>query len=301
MTPIPRIQDSFPSASHTDITKFEKQFKLQIPLSYRNFLMTTNGGSFPVDVCFGPYKAELGIRLFYSLNATFDYLDLGARRKVYSWKLPKSMLVIADDGLGNPICINLKSPSAEVCLYNHEQGDIESVCTDFEQFLAGLHYPLDPAIQLWSETVEPFLSIEQGNMSRVSQISFDETALTNEDGYTLLGWAAASRQPEVVEFLLDLGADIQDGAGDAMTPLMLASRAGALDVVRILLDRGAKLDEKDSVGKTALLHALSSRQTRAARYLIERGADTRVQDKNGNSPIDYCEDGSARTYILPLL
>ncbi|MBI1246299.1 hypothetical protein GC197_00455 [bacterium] len=301
MTVIPTIQDSFPPASADEITEFERRFDLKIPPPYRRFLMTTNGGRFAADAYFGPIKAELGVNLFYSLNAVFDYLDLSNVRKAYLGEIPHSFLVIADDGLGNPICIDTKNLAGPVFEMNHEGGSRALVCDQFEQFLAGIHYSDDPDLVLWSETVEPFISIEQGDFDAVSRISLDQFDLMNEYGYSPLGCAAASGQPSVMKMLLSRGANIEVGADDGRTPLMLASAVGAFDVTCILLEHGADLEATDGVGRTALLHALAARQTRVARHLVESGANVNIEDKYGYTPRKLSQDGSASKYVLPLL
>jgi ankyrin repeat protein len=64
---------------------------------------------------------------------------------------------------------------------------------------------------------------------------------------TPLGIAAGQKDKEIVELLLDAGADVNEGtfmpnAGDKATALTNAVWAGDKEIVKLLLDRGAKTD-----------------------------------------------------------
>src|SRR5437764_3870342 len=52
-------------------------------------------------------------------------------------------------------------------------------------------------------------------------------------------WAAEHGYTDLVRFLLDHGADIEDRADEGESPLMLAAFGGHRDTVQLLLDRGA--------------------------------------------------------------
>jgi hypothetical protein len=57
--------------------------------------------------------------------------------------------------------------------------------------------------------------------------------------WSLLLWAAHRGHTELVRFLLDRGADIEDRWVEGESPLMVAAWHGHLDTVQLLLDRGA--------------------------------------------------------------
>jgi ankyrin repeat protein len=60
-----------------------------------------------------------------------------------------------------------------------------------------------------------------------------------------------NQEPELVELLIDAGADPNSADGDGLTPLMLAAARGQRDLVQVLLKRGADIDAKASYGITA--------------------------------------------------
>lgn len=68
-------------------------------------------------------------------------------------------------------------------------------------------------------------------------------------------WACRYGHEEVVRFLLDHGADVQDGGESGATPLHWAAGGGHVGIVRLQLDRGARLEEINAWQGTVLEHA----------------------------------------------
>jgi ankyrin repeat protein len=71
-------------------------------------------------------------------------------------------------------------------------------------------------------------------------------------------WACEFGRNDVVEFLLDKGADLQAQAGTRQTALHWAIVGGQLSTIKLLIERGAPLDELNASGGTALGQALWS-------------------------------------------
>ncbi|MCJ1450687.1 Ankyrin repeat domain-containing protein 44 [Mycoblastus sanguinarius] len=78
---------------------------------------------------------------------------------------------------------------------------------------------------------------------------------------------------ELLELLLDNGADIDTKTPDNRTPLMLAVLGNKLELCKKLVARGADLSTKDLNGWTALGIAAHNGQENLARLLIESGID----------------------------
>ena len=65
------------------------------------------------------------------------------------------------------------------------------------------------------------------------------------EGYTPLHFAVFLKQYEIVELLLEAGADIEGDVGpDDRTPLMSAAYWGDAEMVRLLLNKGANAQAK---------------------------------------------------------
>ena len=127
-------------------------------------------------------------------------------------------------------------------------------------------------------------------------------------GDTPLHWASHNGHVEIVEMLLDAGADIEADEINCYggKPLQWASEKQDA-VVRLLLDRGAQVDSRNvlsdstyfgitPLGMNALMPDDSAEVTR---LLIEAGADPAVKF-NGKSLIEIAEE-KGNTRILSVL
>jgi ankyrin repeat protein len=74
-------------------------------------------------------------------------------------------------------------------------------------------------------------------------------------GHTALTWAAESRQQDMMELLLDKGADIDKRDSHGKTALIYAAQSNNQDMAEFLLNRGANVGETGKDGKTALVYA----------------------------------------------
>ena len=127
-------------------------------------------------------------------------------------------------------------------------------------------------------------AVTQGDLDGLKTLISDKPDLVNQrpdpNGGTLLGLAATSENPELVRFLISVGADIHARSGEGWMPLHIAAEGNFVENVNALLDGGADVcAEACGVGGTALAHALFSGARQAAELLAERNvtpANTRV-------------------------
>ena len=85
--------------------------------------------------------------------------------------------------------------------------------------------------------------------------------------YTPLLEAAHNGHKDVVELLLDSGADPNQASRSGVTPLHEAAFGGHKDVVQLLLDRGADPSKTATGGRTPLTLALNQNHTEIANIL----------------------------------
>ncbi|XP_015678155.1 ankyrin repeat and SOCS box protein 6 [Protobothrops mucrosquamatus] len=113
--------------------------------------------------------------------------------------------------------------------------------------------------------------------------------------YTALHIAVLRNQPDMVELLVQRGADInrRDRIHES-SPLDLASEElERLPCLRRLLELGADINAADKHGKTALLHALASsdgvqiHNIENIRLLLEGGADVKAATKDGDTVFTF--------------
>jgi len=89
---------------------------------------------------------------------------------------------------------------------------------------------------------------------------------------------------------LSSGADVnaRDIEGiDGVSALNWAARNGKNDVVNYLIDQGADINSRDSDNYTVLRRAVIGGHVETAGLLIDRGADTEATDNNGFTPLMF--------------
>lgn len=114
----------------------------------------------------------------------------------------------------------------------------------------------------------------------------DIDAIDEVGGMTALMHAAWLNAEGMIPLLLDHGADINLRDLDDRTALHWASEGSYSDLVEALLDRGAEIDSKVN-GWTPLLLAGRKWDGFAAQILVERGADMNAQGFHGRSVLHW--------------
>jgi len=100
--------------------------------------------------------------------------------------------------------------------------------------------------------------------------------ITDEYGVTPLIMAAEQEQEELVQELIDAGADVNQITSDHSTALQRAAISGNAQIVQMLIDAGALLDYADQFGNTPLFKAISTRHTEVAKLLIAAGTNVNL-------------------------
>lgn len=125
---------------------------------------------------------------------------------------------------------------------------------------------------------------QYGAFNRVQDIiegGFDVNQ-RDEENVTLLHWAAINNRKEIVQYFLQLGADLNAVGGELMsTPLHWATRQGHTAIVVVLVQAGAAIDRYDGEGCAALHLAAQFGHTSIVGYLIAKGQNVNTQDQNG--------------------
>lgn len=112
--------------------------------------------------------------------------------------------------------------------------------------------------------------------------------IADNNGMTALHIAARDGVRSQVQYILDTNRfDVNGKTKDGMTSLHFAStKSYCEDVTLLLLDSGANLDEVDNDGNTALHLACESWQDNVVKILLHKRANTEKKDKkNGETPL----------------
>jgi len=96
---------------------------------------------------------------------------------------------------------------------------------------------------------------------------------------------AATRNPEMLQVLLDLGVDINSTNHDGDTALIASVGGDSLTSMRLLISRRADLDRQNKRGVTALLQACQIQNTEKAELLLTAGCDIARCDITGKNAL----------------
>jgi hypothetical protein len=139
------------ATSLTAIEKVERVLRVTFPEAYRNFLLKVNGGRpdrqvFPIT---GMHLNPSGnINFFFGIDANISVYDLAATNQFYESRIPKGVVLIAENGMGDYVCLDLRDGRSQVSFWDNKhfwgtgqwrEGDLYLVATSFESFLDDLH------------------------------------------------------------------------------------------------------------------------------------------------------------------
>lgn len=119
---------------------------------------------------------------------------------------------------------------------------------------------------------------------------------TDASGYTPLHYAATGGHTDVIEVLLDAGADVNARGSRGETPLLLAASKGNVEVVELLIDNGADVNQPGSDKRTPLHKAAMVGDLEVVKALLKGGADPAAVDRGGKTPVDLAEHYRAGNY-----
>jgi ankyrin repeat protein len=123
-------------------------------------------------------------------------------------------------------------------------------------------------------------------------------------GQTPLMWASARRHPQMMQFLISKGADVNARSIDrdyqrhvtaegrpksldsgGFTPLHYAARENCMACVKVLVDSKADINLQDPDGVSPLLVSILNANWDLAKQLIESGVDVNQWDMYGEAPL----------------
>eukprot|EP01112_Ceratiomyxa_fruticulosa_P012947 TRINITY_DN3612_c0_g1_i2.p1 TRINITY_DN3612_c0_g1~~TRINITY_DN3612_c0_g1_i2.p1 ORF type:complete len:160 (-),score=34.53 TRINITY_DN3612_c0_g1_i2:191-670(-) len=142
--------------------------------------------------------------------------------------------------------------------------------------------------------MELWEAAERGDFSRVEGLISSKKYDINKANWsneTALTFAISGAQNiNIVEYLIDAGANVNHANATGATPLILAAEKGNFSIVQYLLSHDANVNASDNEGRTALHYASIKSNEHIVHYLIKNGANIFAQDKKGKSPLDLARE-----------
>ncbi|CAE7588566.1 unnamed protein product [Symbiodinium sp. CCMP2592] len=109
----------------------------------------------------------------------------------------------------------------------------------------------------------------------------------NRIGATALLSAAEEGHLEVVEALVKAGAQLEVRNDRGGTALLIAAAAGHVKVVEALLEAGAQLEARNAIGETALIHSAKVGQLKIVEALVKAGAQLDARNEHGAKALTF--------------
>lgn len=144
-------------------------------------------------------------------------------------------------------------------------------------------------------------AIERGHAAIIETfINLKALDPESDSGRKSLHFAAANGHKDIVDLLLDKGANIHTLDDEGGTLLHNASIGGLLELSQRLIKEGIDINSRDNRGKTPLHYAVREGHLKIVKSLIENKAELNIKGKDKRTPLHIAEDWG-RKEILDLL
>jgi ankyrin repeat protein len=117
----------------------------------------------------------------------------------------------------------------------------------------------------------------------------------NRFGVAALALAAHNGRSDVVEALLQAGADANKADDNGATPLIQTASG---PIATMLIERGADVNAVNRFGSTALLLAAEEGHGDVVEALLQAGADVNKADENGYAPLSVAASAPIATMLI---
>lgn len=122
-----------------------------------------------------------------------------------------------------------------------------------------------------------------------------------QQGVTPLFAAAKQSEPELLELLIEAGADVNWANERGVTPLISAAYHGNCEGVSYLAQAGADINHQSEAGITALFAATTGLHFACVQSLIESGADPNIAAADGVTPVEIATIVGSEEIVTALI
>lgn len=137
----------------------------------------------------------------------------------------------------------------------------------------------------------PLLMASFGGHANIVLFLIEKGAKINQPdsfGATPLHMAVLGGQAEIVELLISKGADVNVKSRNGKIPLQMAFEKDAPEIVEIFIKQGLAINSNiNQYGRTLLHEAAIMGKIKIASFLIDKGAVIEAKDNAGKSPLDF--------------
>lgn len=253
-------------ASEIEIASFERAHRIRLPLSYREFLRVHGGGT-PEPNCF--VDDLRGLCLFVA--TIFPLSDARMAEQRFPFPPPKQSGYVTAGTNGGGDCYLISLDTGGVSYWDHELHNVVIDSDEVTWLAPSLGALVEALVYPPGELPEQIDQIERlgstGTMEELEDFARREgLEAKNEAGRTVGEEAARYGNLALVRRCLELGASIKN-------LLHFAASGRSLELVRFLLDSGAGINDQNDVGQTPLDRAI----VREVYELLEKAGGIHAQ------------------------
>ncbi|XP_031555564.1 serine/threonine-protein phosphatase 6 regulatory ankyrin repeat subunit C-like isoform X2 [Actinia tenebrosa] len=178
--------------------------------------------------------------------------------------------------------VNTKDREEKSCLFFAVLSDHSNIA----RVLIGAKADVN-AINKFQKKTPIFYAVSNGNGELVDALidAGADVNKTDSDGQTALFCALRSKNDNIVRAIIDAGADVNKTEKYGRTALFIAVLHDNKSIVQALIDAGDDVNKTDIVYQTALFSAVRQDNESNVRALIDAGADVNNTDKYGETAL----------------
>ena len=147
------------------------------------------------------------------------------------------------------------------------------------------------------------------DIEQVKKLIEEDVNVNAQDrhGNTALMYAVNMENLEIIKLLINNRADVTiQRTNDGWTPLMEATGIynNKIEIMQLLIDSGANINVQDSLGYTPLMWATLQEDLEAVKLLVNSGADISIENNRGDTAIDLAityESNDIADYLTDML
>jgi ankyrin repeat protein len=132
-------------------------------------------------------------------------------------------------------------------------------------------------------------AVEQDDFESVKNLlKFDDVVDFVRQSTDIVSRAVMDSGKEILDILLEHGANVASLSTEGFTALHLATRFAGYPTMKILLEHGAIVDSVDSEGMTPLFYAVEISSAETIIFLLDNGANINHVADNDFTVLDLC-------------
>ncbi|XP_041090994.1 ankyrin repeat and protein kinase domain-containing protein 1 [Polyodon spathula] len=129
----------------------------------------------------------------------------------------------------------------------------------------------------------------------------EHVTMVFEDNYSLLHYALATGDTEIVKEVLSFGSKVDSQSVNGYTPLIIAALYKYLDLCSLLIEHKANVNLSDEDKWTPLHFAAQNGDDRIVRLLLDNDADVNAKERDGWTPLHLATQNGHENVVRVLL